>query len=174
MILSGFCPARVEGLSVVWCPAAETHLKLLERLVIGASFLSGGMFKYYACSTGSGVTRCTLFMVHTMVRCFDSTSAYLWASSLKKLDRRTARLLFTSQYLWGTVLVPCIRWCGTVRFWEPGQSFCALAISASCVTDRVCALTTLFNNNNNNNFISLRWAVLILSGAVTKSGTLDI
>ena len=31
--------------SVVWCSAADTHLKLLDRAVSGAQFLTGGVFE---------------------------------------------------------------------------------------------------------------------------------
>ena len=30
---------------VVWCSAADTHLKLLDRAVSGAWFLTGGVFE---------------------------------------------------------------------------------------------------------------------------------
>ena len=31
--------------STVWCMAADTHLKLLDRVVSGARFLTGGVFE---------------------------------------------------------------------------------------------------------------------------------
>ena len=31
--------------SAVWCSAADTHLKLLDRAVSGARFLTGGVFE---------------------------------------------------------------------------------------------------------------------------------
>ena len=40
-MLSGFCPARFGVYcSAVWCSAADTHIKLLDRVVSGASFLT--------------------------------------------------------------------------------------------------------------------------------------
>ena len=33
----------LEYCSTVWCSAADTHLKLLVRVVIGANFLTGGV-----------------------------------------------------------------------------------------------------------------------------------
>ena len=33
-------------LHAVWCPAADTQLKLLDRLVSGACFLAGGVLNY--------------------------------------------------------------------------------------------------------------------------------
>ena len=69
----GFVLPVLEYCSVVWCSAADTHLRLLDRLFSGASFLSGvclsvtlhivALWQYYACCTRSGVTRCTLFVV---------------------------------------------------------------------------------------------------------------
>ena len=63
----------LEFCSAVWCPAADTHLILLDRVVSGASFLTGGvlsvtlhivtLWQYYVCCTRSGVIRCTLFVV---------------------------------------------------------------------------------------------------------------
>ena len=35
----------LECCSVVWCSAADTHLKLLDREVSGARFLTGGVFE---------------------------------------------------------------------------------------------------------------------------------
>ena len=34
----------LEYCSAVWCSAVDTHLKLLDRVVSGASFLTGGVF----------------------------------------------------------------------------------------------------------------------------------
>ena len=69
----GFVLAVLEYSSAVWCSAADTHLKLLDRVVSGASFLAGvclsvtlhivHLWQYYLCCTRSGVIRCTLFMV---------------------------------------------------------------------------------------------------------------
>ena len=40
----GFVLPILEYCSAVWCSAAVTHLRLLDRVVSGASFLSGGVF----------------------------------------------------------------------------------------------------------------------------------
>ena len=57
----------LEYCSAVWCSAADTHLKLLDRTVSGARFLTGGVFRRpwqsCICFIRSGVTRCTLLMV---------------------------------------------------------------------------------------------------------------
>ena len=36
----------LEYCSAMWCSAAETHLKLLDRVVSGARFLTGGVLEY--------------------------------------------------------------------------------------------------------------------------------
>ena len=45
-MLSGFVLPVLEYCSAVWCSAADTHLKLLDRAVSGARFLTGGVFEY--------------------------------------------------------------------------------------------------------------------------------
>ena len=45
-MLLGFCPACLEYCSAVWCPADDTHLKLLDRVVSDAQFLTGGVFEW--------------------------------------------------------------------------------------------------------------------------------
>ena len=57
----GFVLPILEYRSTVWCSAADTHLKLLDRVVNGASFLTGGrldvtfhiadLWQYYVCYT---------------------------------------------------------------------------------------------------------------------------
>ena len=44
-MLSGFVLPILEYCSAVWCSAAVTHLKLLDRAVSGALFLTGGVFE---------------------------------------------------------------------------------------------------------------------------------
>ena len=39
----GFVLHVLEYCSALWCSAADTHLKLLDRVVSGARFLTGGM-----------------------------------------------------------------------------------------------------------------------------------
>ena len=39
----GFVLPVLEYCSTVWCSAADTHLKLLNRVVSGASFLTGSV-----------------------------------------------------------------------------------------------------------------------------------
>ena len=51
--IRGFVSPVLEYCSAVWCSAADTHLRLLDRVVSGASFLTGGVFECdlsYHCS----------------------------------------------------------------------------------------------------------------------------
>ena len=66
-------PSILQNCSAVCCSAANTHLKLLDRVVSGASFLTGvcvsmtlhsiDQWEHYVCCTRSGVIRCTFFTV---------------------------------------------------------------------------------------------------------------
>ena len=42
--LRGFVLPVLESCSAVWCPVADTHLKLLDHAVSGPRFLTGGAF----------------------------------------------------------------------------------------------------------------------------------
>ena len=75
----GFVLPVLEYCSAVRCLAADKHLKLLDRVVSGASLLIGGVFEcdlaqrrslamLCTCCTISGVTRCILFMVLFLCR----------------------------------------------------------------------------------------------------------
>ena len=44
-MLWGFVLTVLEYCSAVWFSAADTHLKLLNHVVSGASFLTGGVFE---------------------------------------------------------------------------------------------------------------------------------
>ena len=76
--LRGSVLPDLEYYSAVWCSAADTHLKLLDRAVSGARFLTGvcmsvtlhtvDMWQYCVCCMRSGVTRYTLLMVFYLDR----------------------------------------------------------------------------------------------------------
>ena len=63
----------LEYCSAVWYSAADKHLKLLDRAISGARFLTGGClsvtlliidpWQSFVCFIRSDVTRCTLLMV---------------------------------------------------------------------------------------------------------------
>ena len=81
----------LEYRSAVWCSAADTHLKLLDRAVNGSRFLTGDVFEwdilivdpwqYCVCCIRSGVIRCTLLMASAgYSQCSDRTSVHLSAA----------------------------------------------------------------------------------------------
>ena len=61
--LTGFVLAVLEYCSVVWCSAVDTHLRLLDRVVSGASFLTGGVFACDLAHRGSVSVLCMLYKI---------------------------------------------------------------------------------------------------------------
>ena len=49
--IRGFVLSVLEYCSAMWCSAADTHLKLLERAVISARFLTAGVLGCAHCSS---------------------------------------------------------------------------------------------------------------------------
>ena len=106
----------------MWCSAADTYLKLLDRAVSGARFVTEGVFEcdvvivtvlqFCVCCIRSGVTRCTrlmmLYLDH-MGQC--GLHAVPWSHidiRMRRLaaePRSTARLYFPSQCPTGTILL---------------------------------------------------------------------
>ena len=152
----GFVMTVLEYCSAVWCSAADAHLRLLDRVVSGASFLTGvclsvtsqivALWQYYVCCTRSGVTRCTLFVVLFLCRmCRFGLHAALWShiDSLMRLlaaePRSIAGLLFPCQHVCGTILVTLcsmvwdwrVSRAGPMPFYWPSWSliFCLLLFS---------------------------------------------
>ena len=73
-MLSGFClqfwrlqtadqTAVLEFCSAVWCSAADTHFKLLDRAVSGARFLTGGVFERDISHRRSVAVLCMLYKI---------------------------------------------------------------------------------------------------------------
>ena len=75
----GFVLPVLEYCSAVWCSAADTHIKLLDRVVSGACFRAGGVltvifpivdrWQCFVCCTRSGVTRSTHFVTVLLTVC---------------------------------------------------------------------------------------------------------
>ena len=59
----GFCPAVFEYCSAVWCSVADTHLKLLDRAVSGARFLTEGVFECDIAHRRSVAVLCMLYEI---------------------------------------------------------------------------------------------------------------
>ena len=53
----------LEYCSAVWCSAADTHLKLVDRAVSGARFLTGGMFECDISHRRSVAVLCMLYKI---------------------------------------------------------------------------------------------------------------
>ena len=119
-MLLGFCLASFGILfcSVVF--AADTHLKLLDRVVSGACFLAGGVLNCNLSHRRSVAVLCMLYKirwnpmhplcgVYLCLMCQSWLHAVLWShiGTLMRLPaaepRSTAGVLFPSQYLSGTI-----------------------------------------------------------------------
>ena len=59
----GFVLKVLEYCSAVWCSAADTHLKLLDRAVSGARFLAGGVFECDISHRRSVAVLCMLYKI---------------------------------------------------------------------------------------------------------------
>ena len=114
----GFVLPVLEYCSTVWCSAADTHLKLLDRVVSGACFIAGGvlncdivdLWQCCVCCTRSGVTRSThCVALYLCLMCQSGSHAVLWShiGILLRLPaaepRSTAGLSFASQSLSGMI-----------------------------------------------------------------------
>ena len=59
----GFVLPVLEYCSSVWCSAADTHLKLLDRAVSGARFLTGAVFEWDIAHRRSVAVFCMLYKI---------------------------------------------------------------------------------------------------------------
>ena len=59
----GFVLPALEYCSAVWCSAADTHLKLVDRAVSGTRFLTGGVFECDICHRRSVAVLCMLYKI---------------------------------------------------------------------------------------------------------------
>ena len=112
----GVLPCRfLEYCLAVWCPAADTHLKLLIHVVIGTRFLTGCVFEYAlfivdlwqycVCWISSGVNRCTfLMMLYLCHMCQWGLHAVLWSHIGILMHLRTFNPLSVS--LWNDLADP--------------------------------------------------------------------
>ena len=119
----GFVLPVLEYCSALWRSAADTHLKLLDRAVSGARFLTGvwlsvtllivDLWKYCVCCIRSGVIRCThlingalpgpyvpVQVTHSALVAHGYTYAMPRCGTLQ-----TAGLLFPSQCHSGTIFL---------------------------------------------------------------------
>ena len=106
----------------VWCSAADTHLKLLDRTVSGARFLTGGVFECDISHRRSVAVQCMLYKIrcnqihqlndalperYVPVRVTRGALGVIGIlmRPLAAEPRRTAGLLFHSRCLSGTILL---------------------------------------------------------------------
>ena len=61
----GFVLPVLEYCSAIWCSATDTHLRILDRLVSGASVLTGGVFE---CDLAHRRSVAVLYMLYK-IRC---------------------------------------------------------------------------------------------------------
>ena len=59
----GFVLPVLEYCSAVWCSAADTHLKLLDRVVTGACFLAGGVLNCNLSHRRSVAVLCMVYKI---------------------------------------------------------------------------------------------------------------
>ena len=118
----GFVLPVLEYCSAVWCSAADKHLKLLDRAVSGARFLTMGVFECDTAHRRSVIVLC----MHHKIRCnpvhpingalpgpyvLCGLHAVLWLHirtlmhRLAAEPRSTAGLLFPSRCPSGTILL---------------------------------------------------------------------
>ena len=120
-MLLGSCLASSGNYSAVRCSAADTHLKLLDRVVSGACFLAGGVLNCNLSHCRSVAVLCMLYKIrrnpmhplcgalYLCLMCQSGLHAVLWShiDILIRLPaaepRSTKGLLFPSQYLSGTI-----------------------------------------------------------------------
>ena len=148
-------PSVLEYCSVARCSAADTHLKLLDHVVSGASFLTGVMFECDLAHCRSVAVLCVLYKIRcnpyssrcsTRAVCAgagytrrrDRASVHLCASSLQNLavpqDFYSSVSISVERSWW-----PRIRWCGTGGF----QVLCVF-IGLSCSLHSCLLLFSVF------------------------------
>ena len=66
-MLSGFVLPVLEYCSAVWCSAADTHLKLLDRTVNGAGFLTSGGLDCDLAHRRSVTVLCMLYKIRCIL-----------------------------------------------------------------------------------------------------------
>ena len=128
----------MEYCSAVWCSAVDTHLKLLDHVVSGTSFLTGGVFECDFAHRRSVAVLCMLYKIrcypmHPLYGALPAPYVLVWVTSSTVIAHwytygpprcRTSQYSKTfiplSVSLWNDV-GRRIQWCGTGRFQEQGE-----------------------------------------------------
>ena len=140
----GFVPPVLEYCSVVWCLAADTHLKLLDRAVSGARFLTGVCLSVIllivdpgqscVCFIRSGVTRWTLLIVlylvhmcqcwlHAVLCSLVYTSVHLYAPPRCRISEYSWTFIPFSVSLWNDLANPVFDGVGLAGFKSRANTF---------------------------------------------------
>ena len=130
----GFVLPVLEYCSAVWCTAAVTHLKLLDRAVSGAQFLTGGVFecdithrRYVAvlCMLYKiRCNRCTLLMVLYLVHmCQCGLHSVLWSQPHCRTSQYSRTFIPLSVSLWNDLANLVFDGVGLAFFKSRGNTF---------------------------------------------------
>ena len=129
----------LDHCSAVWCSSSNTHLKLLDRAVSGARFLTGGVFECDIVLCRSVAVLCMLYKIRCnpmyllngaiwtvcasagYTRCPGRTSVYLCAASLQNLA--VPHFYSPLSAPLERSCAPRIRWCGTGGFQDGPNPF---------------------------------------------------
>ena len=163
MLFVIICFSNKRFYSAVWCSAADTHLILLDRVVSGASFLTGGVFEYDLAYSRYVAVLCILYKIrcNSMHHLYGAlpvpyvpvrvtrgaviAQGFTYAPPRCRTSQyRRTLILFPGQYLCGTILVtPCsmvwdwrVSRAGPMSFYPPSCSltFCPLMFSLSLLS----------------------------------------
>ena len=125
----------------MWCSAVYTHLKLLDRAVRVARFLTGGVFECEISHRLSVAVMCMLYKIRSnpihqlndalpgpylplrVTRGALVAQRYTIMHHLAAEPRSIAGLLFPIQCPSRIILLPWVPWCGTGGFQEQGECF---------------------------------------------------
>ena len=148
----GFVLPVLEYCSAVWCSAADTHHKLLDRAVSGARFLTGGVFECDIAQRRSVAVLCLLYKIRcNTVHLLDSAlpGPYVPVRATLCSGRTSVHLCTASQYsrtfiklsvsLWNDLANPVFDGVGLAGFKSRANVF---FIYLSC---SIPAIATLFS-----------------------------
>ena len=136
----GFVLPVLEYCSAVWCSAADTHIKLLDRAVSDARFLTVGVFESDIANLRSVAVLCMLYKircnpVHPLngalprsyvpvkgyTRCSGRTSVHLCTASLQNLALQQD--FYSTRCPSGTILLSVFDGAGLAGFKSRANSF---------------------------------------------------
>ena len=177
----GFILPGLECCSAVWCSAADTHLKLLDRAVSGALFLTGSpvLFECGIAHRRSLTVLCMLYKIRcnplhprngALPRPFvpvQATRGVLLAHWHTYAPPRCRTSQYSRSFIPISVslLLTRIRWCGTGGFQEHSQCL-FIGLSCSIPTIVFYSFSFLF-------FLSIGWycgaGVFGLRGCISLS-----